>query len=175
MFGYAKEANMGTTARYVTDLRNWDLLRAEGLEHRLLKELITKTRGKALRRDVLGEELYSVFLDRLRDIAAVVVNETIEYWLRGLTDGNDGAYPELCVEFPYLQHNERVDALTMDYCVDNQDGTRTRLLRTDMRTALMGLVERMHDEGTDVEPMLTKVVVAAELRALAEQLESAAH
>jgi hypothetical protein len=125
MFRYAKETNMDTTPRYVTDLGSWDLLRTEALEGRLLDELITKTRGKVLRPDVLGEELYSVFFDRLREIAGIVVNETIEYWLKGLTDGNDGAYPELCVEFPYLQHNESVDALTMDYCVDNQDGTRT--------------------------------------------------
>jgi hypothetical protein len=162
---------MGTTSRYVTDLKNWDLLRVEALEGRLLDELITKTHGKDLRPEVLGEELYSVFFDRLREIAGVVVNETIEYWLMGLTDGNDGRYPELCVEFPYLQHNESVDALTMDYCVDNHDGTRTRLHRTDLRTALTGLVERMHDE-IGVKRMLRKVVVAAELRALAQQLES---
>jgi hypothetical protein len=90
----------------------------------------------------------------------------------GLTDGNDGAYPELCVEFPYLQHNESVDALTMDYCVDNQDGTRTRLLRTDMRTALTELLERIDDDGTGLECRLAKVM-AAELRALAQQVESA--
>lgn len=101
----------------------------------------------------------------------MVVNEAIEYWLKGLTDGQDGEYPELCVEFPYLQHNESVDALTMDYCVDNQDGTRTRLHRIDLRTALTGLVERMHASG--VERTLAKIVVAAELRALAQQLESA--
>ncbi len=26
------------------------------------------------------------------------VNETIEYWLKGLGDGNDGRWPELTVE-----------------------------------------------------------------------------
>ena len=155
---------MGTTPRYVTDLGSWDLLRTEALEGRLLDELIAKTRGKVLRPDVLGEELYGVFLDRLRQIAGVTVNETIEYWLKGLTDGNDGRYPELCVEFPYLQHNESVDALTMDYCVDNQDGTRTRLHRIDMRTTLTQLM----DDG--VERRQAKVV-AAQLRALAQQLE----
>jgi hypothetical protein len=163
---------MDTTSRYVTDLGSWELPRTDAFEERLLDELITKTRAEVLRPEVLGEELYSVFLDRLREIAGVVVNETIEYWLKGLTDGRDGAYPELCVEFPYLQHNDRVDALTMDYCVDNQDGTRTRLHRTNLRTALTGFVERMH-EGTGAERTLVKVVVAAELRALAQQLESA--
>jgi hypothetical protein len=169
MFRHAKETNMGTTSRYVTDLISWNLPRVEALEERLLEELITKTRGKALRPEVLGEELYSAFLDRLREIAGVVVNETIEYWLKGLTDGLDGTFPELCVEFPYLQHKESVDALTMDYCVDNQDGTRTRLNRTNMRTALTRLMERNH-EGTSVERRLAKVV-GAELRALAQQLE----
>lgn len=163
---------MGTTSRYVTDLGSWELPRTDAFEERLLDELITKTRAEVLRPEVLGEELYGVFLDRLRKIAGVVVNETIEYWLKGLTDGRDGEYPELCVEFPYLQHNESVDALTMDYCVDNQDGTRTRLLRTDLRTALTRLVETM-DEGTGVARTLAKVVMAAELRALAQQVESA--
>jgi hypothetical protein len=30
---------------------------------------------------------------RSGEIAGVVVNETIEYWLMGLTDGNDGRCP----------------------------------------------------------------------------------
>jgi hypothetical protein len=167
-----RRTNMGMTSRYVTELGSWDLLRVEELEGRLLDELITKTRPEVLSPEVLGEELYGVFLARLREIAGVVVNETIEYWLKGLTDGHNGRYPELCLEFPYLQHNERVDALTIDYCVDNQDGTRTRLHRIDLRTALTGIVERIH-EDTGVELTLAKVVVAAELRALAQQLESA--
>jgi hypothetical protein len=164
MFRYAKETIMGTTSYYVTDLGSWDLPCTEALEKRLLDELVTKTRGKALRPDVLGEELYGVFLARLRAIAGAVVNETIDYWLKGLADGNDGANPELCVEFPYLQHNESVDALTMDYCVHNQDGTRTRLHRIDMRTALTQLL----DDGVDRRQAK---VVAGELRALARQLE----
>lgn len=162
---------MDTTSRYVTDLGSWELPSTDSFEERLLDELISKIRAEVLRPEVLGEELYRIFLDRLREIAGVVVNEAIEYWLKGLTDGQDGEYPELCVEFPYLQHNESVDALTMDYCVDNQDGTRTRLHRIDLRTALTGLVERMHASG--VERTLAKIVVAAELRALAQQLESA--
>jgi len=88
---------MGTPSRYVTDLRGWELPRADELELQLLDELIKKTRGKALTPGVLGEELYSVFIDRLRVIAGASVNEAIEYWLKGL--GN-GSHPELCAEFP---------------------------------------------------------------------------
>jgi len=162
---------MDTPSRYVTDLRSWELPRAQALEDQLLEELITKTRGKALTPDVLGEELYGTFLDRLRDISSAVVNETIEYWLKGLTDGLNGSRPELCMEFPYLQRAESIDALTIDYCVDNQDGTRTRLHRISMRTALVRNVDRIC-EHAGVERRLTRVI-AAELRALAHELESA--
>lgn len=162
---------MNTKPRYVTDLRRWDLPRAEELEYRLLEELTPNMRVRLLRPELLGEELYAVFLARLRDIAGVVVNETIEYWLKGLTDGLNGEYPELCVEFPYLQHNDSVAALTIDYCVDNQDGTRTRLHRIELSATLAQLVEKIH-ERTGVVHKSTRII-AAELRALAEQLENA--
>ncbi|WP_129646406.1 hypothetical protein [Peristeroidobacter agariperforans] len=123
-------------SRYVTDLSGWELPRTQALEDQLLEELVTKTRGRAPTPEVLREELYGVFLSHLREIAGAAVDETIEYWLKGLAEGFNGTYPELCVEFSYLQHDECVDALTIDYCVDNQDGTRTRLHCTNVRTAM---------------------------------------
>lgn len=116
----------------------------------------------------MGEELYSVFIDRLRVIAGASVNEAIDYWLKGL--GN-GSHPELCAEFPYLNQDESVDALTVDYCVDNEDGTRTRLNRINLGTALIDRIERTH-EYTAVERRLIRTV-ATELRGLAQQLEIA--
>lgn len=65
--------------------------------------------------------------------------------------GTRRSVAERTPEFPYLQHDESVDALTMDYCVANQDGTRMRLLRTNMRTALTELLERMDVDGTGAE------------------------
>jgi len=160
---------MDTGLRYVDDLGSWDLPRAEELESRLLEELTTNMRVRLLRPEILGEELYAVLFARLREIAAVVVNETISYWVKGLADGNDGASPELCVEFPYLQH-ESVEPLVVDYCVDNQDGTRTRLHRIDLSTALTDCVDRMEYRGREVSK-ITKAM-ATELRALAQQLEA---
>lgn len=160
---------MDLSPRYVTDLPSWELPRADEFEVRLLKELTASTRASALTPEILGEELYAVFLNRLREIAGVVVNETIEYWLRGLTNGLNGKHPELCVEFPYVLHNENVSALTMDYCVDNQDGTRTRLLRTDLPSALTEYLKRIQ-RGTYVGHT-TSTVIAAELRALAQQID----
>lgn len=71
---------------------------------------------------------------------------------------------------PYLLHNESVDALTMDYCVDNQDGTRTRLHRINLANALLEYLEKAQDRaGAHKAPR----VIATELRALAQQLENA--
>ena len=162
---------MDTTSRYVTDLGDWDLPRAEELEFQLLQELIAKTQASALTAEILGEELYAVFFDGLRKIAGAVVNETIEYWLKGFTNGGDGKLPELCIEFPYLLHNEDVGALTLDYCVDNQDGTRTRLHRMDLPTALIECLERI--EGRAGVTHKAPSVMAAALRSLAQQLEHA--
>jgi len=162
---------MGTPSRYVTDLRGWELPRADELELQLLDELIKKTRGKALTPEVLGEELYGVFIDRLRVIAGAYVNETIEYWLKGLGNAAVASHSELCAEFPYLNQEESVDALTVDYCVDNEDGTRTRLNRINLGTALIDRIERTH-EYTAVERRLVRTVVT-ELRGLAQALERA--
>jgi len=53
------------------------------------------------------------FLNRLRELAVTTVNETIEYWLKGLIDGNNGQFPEVSFEFPYLERNDNTEALTV--------------------------------------------------------------
>ena len=154
--------------KYVEDLRAWELLRLEELEEKLTEELAGKARALYFDRGLFGEELYREFLDRLRALAGAAVNETIEYWLKGLADGNDGQFPELSVEFPYLERNENADALTVAYCVANEDGTRTELIRTTLGNALERVVED-RDRPEDMEKRVK--VVACELRALAARLE----
>jgi len=155
--------------KYVRDLKAWELLRLEDCELELLDEFAAKARVMYFDRALFAEELYEVFLDRLRDLMEKGVNETIEYWLKGLADGNDGQFPEFCLEFPYLQRNENVDALTLAYCVDNEDGTRTELNRMSLRTALQQLVD---NECATEDLQLRAKVVVQELRDLADIIET---
>lgn len=74
---------MDTTSRYVTDLGSWELPSTDSFEERLLDELISKIRAEVLRPEVLGEELYRIFLDRLREIAGVVVTRRSSIGSRG--------------------------------------------------------------------------------------------
>jgi hypothetical protein len=159
---------MNKTPTYVADLEDWELPRAQALEDELFKQLISNARGQLLNRELLGEELYGVLFKRLREIAGVLVNETIEYWLKGLTDGNNGAYPELCLELPNLERDENVDALTVDYCVENHGGTRTRLNRVNLGMMLVQRVEQAHARGRVEGRRIT--VLVSEVRALAERL-----
>ena len=51
---------------------------------------VAKLRAEAPRgldRDGLGAALYDQFLIRLRELVQTAVNETIEYWVKGLVDG----------------------------------------------------------------------------------------
>lgn len=155
--------------RYVRDLVAWQLPRLEDLEDRIVEELATEARGILVKRAGFEEELYSLLLNRLRELAGTAVNETIEYWLKGLADGNDGQFPECSVEFPYLERNENTNSLTLAYCVDNEDGTRTELNRVTLERALMRAVEAQSAPG-DATARLK--VVACELRVLAARLES---
>ena len=153
--------------KYVTDLKGWQLPRLEDLED----ELVAKLRAEAPRGldcEGLGAALYDQFLIRLRELVQTAVNETIEYWIKGLVDGNDGAYPELCVEFPYIERAEEVDPLTVAYAVDNEDGSRTELLRTTLTAALLRCLESeppRKDRGHRTRALI------AELRVLAERVE----
>jgi len=153
---------------YVQDLKAWDLLRLEELEIKLVGELMAaKPRVTYFDREHLGEDLRAQFLDRLRELAGSAVIETIDYWVKGLADGNDGEFPELCFEFPYLQRYEDVDARTVAYCVDNEDGTRTELNRVTLERVLMQLLE---NDPPACMKRRTRVT-AAKLRDLAEKIE----
>ena len=85
---------------YVQDLKAWDLLRLEEFEIKLVDDLMAATpRVTYFDREHLGEDLHAQFLDRLRDLAGTAVIETIDYWMKGLADGNDGEFPEFCLVF----------------------------------------------------------------------------
>ena len=160
-----------THRQYVTALKEWELPRLDELEDKLLEDLVAKAPARYLNRERLGDELYGWFLDRLRELVQPAVNETIEYWLRGLADGNDGDSPELCIEFPYLKRAENVEALTLAYCIDNQDGTRTEILRVTLQEALEHALDAEDTITSDASRRTKTKVVAAELRALADRIE----
>jgi hypothetical protein len=88
---------------YVQDLKTWDLPRLEDLERQLTDEFGPKARVVFLTKEREGDQLQSLFLERLRELAGTAVNEILEYWLKGLTDGCNGQFPELCVEVPFLE------------------------------------------------------------------------
>lgn len=154
--------------RYVLNLLEWELPRLDDLEYTLVEDLAAKARWKGLGSGSLKDAFSDVLHDRLRQLAECAVNETIEYWLKGLGDGNDGRWPELCVELPYLEHREVAEPLTLTYCVDNGDDTRTEL----NRTSLGAVMARFLDDGDPAaQPRGRARVVADELRQLAQKLE----
>lgn len=157
------------TRRYVQDLKTWDLPRVEELERQLTEEFGPKARVVFLGSERSGGQLQGLFLERLREIAGVAVNEILEYWLKGLTDGHDGLYPELCVELPHLERGEDSPALTLTYCVDNEDGTRTEL----NRVALEKVFDRILDGLAPLHPSRLEAT-ARDLRAVARTLEERA-
>lgn len=154
--------------KYVRDLRLWELPRLEEIENKLIDELTTEARRFLAKRKGSEREIYALCVDRFRELAATAVNEVIEYWLKGLVDGNDGEFPEVCVEFPYLERDENTEALTLAYCVDNEDGTRTELNRATLEAALIRLLEK---QATAEETIRRAKVVACELRTLAAKIE----
>ena len=156
--------------KYVRDLKAWELPRLDDLESEMVEELAIEARAIYGNRVRFGDELYTRLRGRLRELAETAVNEVIEYWVKGLVDGNDGQFPELCVEFPYLERGENTDALAIAYCVDNEDGTRTELIRTTLEAILMRLLENPRT----ALPVERTNVVAAELRTLAARLEGLA-
>jgi len=155
-------------AKYVQDLKTWDLPRLENLEERVEAEFAHQARVIFLERGETQDQLHRLFLDRLREMAGVAVNEIIEYWVKGLVDGNNGQCPELCVELPYFNRGENADALTLAYCVDNEDGTRTELNRVTLQCVMERLLEGQVGTSSQLR------IVAAELRALAEKVEQVA-
>ena len=154
--------------KYVRDLKAWELPRLEDLEAKLVDELAVRASDLFGDREGFEERLRTLFFDPLREMAGAAVNEIIEYWLKGLADGNDGQFPEFCVEFPYLERNENTESLTLAYCVDNEDGTRTELNRVTLERALMRVVEESVAPAADASRLK---VMACELRALAARLD----
>lgn len=152
--------------QYVQDLKTWELPRLEDLEDQLTEEFAAKARVVFLDEDRSGEQLRTVFLDRLREMAGTAVNEILEYWLKGFVDGCNGRFPELCVELPYLERSEG-EPLTLAYCVDNEDGSRTELLRVTLERVL----ERILDDRDSRPDPARLETVARQLRMLARTLE----
>jgi hypothetical protein len=156
---------------YVRDLKTWDLPRLEDLEERLTAEFAGKARLVFLEGERSGGQLHALFLERLRELAGAAVNEILEYWLKGLVDGCDGRFPELCVELPYLERAEGDEPLALAYCVDNEDGSRTELIRITLDRVL----ERILDESPPAANNVRLENIARQLRSLAKSLEQRAH
>lgn len=152
---------------YVRDLKTWDLPRLEDLEERLIDEFAAKARVVFLDSERSGGQLQALFLERLRELAGTAVNEIFEYWLKGLVDGCNGQFPELCVELPFLERPEGSDPLTLAYCVDSGGGSRTELNRVSLAAVLERILD---DPGSAVDPARLRLV-ASNLRALARTLE----
>ena len=159
----------GQERKFVVDIKGWELPVLDALEENLVKEISRKRLAIYLDEETLGEQLYKLLFDRVRQLAATAVNETITYWLQGLADGN-GEYPELCAEFPYLRGDDTVAPLTVAYVVGSEDGSRTEIIRIDLSEALMQLME--NETKSVQEGPRAKVVVAA-LRELADRFERA--
>jgi hypothetical protein len=161
---------MNTVGRpYVLNLPDWELPRLDDLEYTLVEELAAKARWVGLGSGSLKDAFYELLHDRLRQLAESAVGEVIEYWLKGLGDGNNGRWPELCVELPYLEHGEITEPLTLTYSVDNADDTRTEL----NRTTLEAVMSRFFDNDDQPARIPGRArIVAAKLRELAQKLEA---
>ncbi len=151
----------------VIDLKEWELPIVETLEDDLVKELASRRLVVYLDEDVLGEQLQRQVFDRVRELAAVAVNETITYWLQGLATGAD--VPELCIEFPYLQGDETAPALTAAYSVGGEDRSRTELHRVDLVAALL---HHWSDDADSATKRRQAKVMSAALRELAGRIDA---
>lgn len=166
---HSEDAAINTPKQsYVLNLPDWELPRTDELEWRLIERLADAAEKARLRSPSLRGSIHDIVRRYLATLTESAVNETIEYWLKGLGDGNNGDWPELCVELPYLEHREIADPLTLTYCVENGDGTRTEL----NRTTLDAVVARVADSCPRHAgiPGRAKVMAFA-LRQMAERLE----
>ena len=154
--------------RHVLNLPDWELPRLENLEWPLVERLAEAARVRRLGDGSLEDALYDVVHCSLIELAETAVNETIEYWLKGLGDGSNGRWPELCVELPYLEHRETTEPLTLVYRVENTDGTRTELNRTSVDAVITRLLE---DADPPASISSRARIVAFALRQLAERIE----
>lgn len=156
----------GPRHELLLNLPDWDLPRLDSLEWRLVERLAEGVRVRRLRAESLEDVFHEVIHESLVELVSSAVNETLEYWLQGLGDGNDGRWPELCVGLPYLEHGEDVDPLTLRYSVDNGGGTRIEL----NRTTLGAVISRFLARNEPQRPSRAKMMAFA-LRQLAENLE----
>ena len=148
------------------NLPDWDLPRLDSLEWRLVERLAEGMRVRRLRAESLEDVIHEVLHESLVELVSSAVNETLEYWLQGLGDGNNGRWPELCVELPYLERGEDTDPLTLSYSVDNGGGARIEL----NRTTLGAVISRFQERNEPRRPGRARMLAFA-LRQLAENLE----
>lgn len=159
---------MNTPRRYVLNLPDWELPRLDDLEWALVERLAEAAQKTRFHPELLKDSLHDILHCRITKLAESTVNEAIEYWLKGLGDGNNGRWPELCVALPFLERRETTEPLTLAYCVDNADDTRTEL----NRTTLEAVVSRLFEEADPPASVAGRAkIVAFALRQLAERLE----
>ncbi len=153
---------------YVLNLPDWELPHLDDLEWTLVESLAAQVRLQGAGSESLEDALHEQLHEQLLKVVERAVNETIEYWLKGLGDGNDGDWPELSIELPYLEHGDATEPLTLVYRVENADGTRTELNRTTLGAVLSRILE-------ETSPPIRRTdrarAMAGELRQLAERLE----
>lgn len=90
LIGHGAEI-MNTPRRpYVLNLPEWELPRLDGLEFELVEELAAAARAKRIDRESLEDVFSELLHQRLLKFVEPAVNEAIEYWLKGLGDGNNG-------------------------------------------------------------------------------------
>lgn len=159
---------IATRQQFVMNLPEWDLPRTDELTWQLVERLAEAAEKARSRPESLRDGIHDFVRGQLTELAESAVNETIEYWLKGLGDGNDGDWPELCVELPYLEHREITEPLTLAYCVDNGDGTRMELNRTTLDAVVTRVVDSPESRAT--LPGRAKVM-AFSLRQIADRLE----
>jgi hypothetical protein len=156
------------SCKYIKRLPDWELPRLEDRAYDLVDEIAANSAVRYFDREALGDKFYQLFLERICELAQLAANEAIEYWMKGLADGNNGRFPVMCVELPFLERSEPGDPLSIAYCVDNEDGSRTELLRVSLANA----VERtLRENEASAELRRRRRAVAASLRTLAQRLE----
>src|ERR1700722_2787616 len=154
--------------KYISQLQEWELPRLDDRVYDLVNEIAANATVRYFDREVLGDKFYDLFLDRICELAQRGANEAIEYWLKGLADGNNGRFPAMCVEFPFVERREPIDPLSIAYCVDNEDGSRTELLRVPLAKVLERILE---ENEASADLLFRRRAVAASLRKLAKTLE----
>ncbi len=154
---------------HILDLPEWELPRLDDIEYELIEKLAAIARRKGTESESL-EDGFSFYLHgRLRKVVESAVNETIEYWLKGFGDGHNGDWPQLCVELPYLERGEKTEPLTLTYCVQSRQDTRTELNRTTLEDVLSRILEDVRPEDRLASRART---VAARLHELADRIEA---